>query len=47
VVTKVIGLLVNYIPMAGRAQTGLIHHYLMYPVIFMIVIMLLTHFNYI
>jgi formate hydrogenlyase subunit 3/multisubunit Na+/H+ antiporter MnhD subunit len=47
VVTKVIGLLVNYLPMAGRAQTGLIHHYLMYPVIFMVVIMLLTHFNYI
>ncbi len=47
VVTKVIGLLINYLPMAGRAQTGLIHHYLMYPVIFMIVIMLLTHFNYI
>jgi len=47
VVAKLIGLLVKYLPMAGRAQTGLIHHYLMYPVIFMIVILLLTHFKFI
>ncbi len=46
-VTTIIGMLVKYLPMAGRAQTGMIHHYLMYPVIFMIVIVLLTYLNYI
>jgi hypothetical protein len=47
VVVWLIGRLVTYLPMAGRAQTGMIHHYLIYPVVFMILIMLLTHFNYI
>ncbi len=47
VVAWLIGRLVTYLPMAGRAQTGMIHHYLIYPVVFMILIMLLTHFNYI
>lgn len=47
VVISIIDLLIKYLPMAGRAQTGYIHHYLLYPVVFMIVIVLLTHFNYI
>ena len=46
-VTKIIGLLVKYLPMAGQAQTGMIHHYLMYPVIFMVIIVLITYLNYI
>lgn len=45
VVMSLIGSLVKYLPMAGRAQTGLIPHYLIYPVVFMLIIVLLTHFN--
>ncbi|MDZ4714480.1 MAG: proton-conducting transporter membrane subunit [Cytophagales bacterium] len=46
-VTKIIGLLVRYLPLAGRAQTGFIHHYLIYPVLFMVTIALLTYLNFI
>jgi len=45
VVTKLIDLLVHYLPMVGRAQTGMINHYLLYPLVFMVIIVLLTHFN--
>lgn len=47
VVMTIIDLLIRFLPLAGRAQTGYIHHYLLYPVVFMIVIVLLTHFKYI
>lgn len=46
-VTTLIGLLITYLPMVGRAQTGMIHHYLLYPVIFMVLIVLITYLNYI
>lgn len=36
---------VNWLPKAGWAQTGMIHHYLIYPLAFIIVIGLLTLFN--
>ena len=46
-VIRIIGLLVKYLPMAGRAQTGLIHHYLIYPVAFLLIVALLTYLNFI
>ncbi len=33
------------LPNAGMAQTGSIHHYLLYPIAFMIIIGLITYFN--
>ena len=45
-ITKLIGLLVTYLPKAGFAQTGYIHHYLIYPLAFLIIIGLLTFLNY-
>ncbi len=46
-VTKIIDLLVKYLPLAGRAQTGFIHHYLIYPLAFLVIMGLLTFLNYI
>ncbi len=40
-------LIVNNLPKAGIAQTGLINHYLIYPMLFLIIISLLTILNYI
>lgn len=37
----------DILPKAGMAQTGSIHHYLLYPVVFMIIIGLITYFNFI
>lgn len=45
-VTRLIGLLVKYLPLAGRPQTGLIPHYLIYPIAFLLIIGLLTYLNY-
>ena len=41
-IMKVIGVLVKYLPQIGRAQTGHIHHYLIYPMLFLALIALLT-----
>jgi hypothetical protein len=38
-------IIVNYLPKAGIAQTGYISHYLMYPMLFLILIGLLTALN--
>ena len=46
-VTRIIGLLVKYLPLAGQVQTGHMHHYLIYPIVFMIAIALLTYLNFI
>ncbi len=46
-VTKIINLLVKYLPLAGRMQTGMIHHYLIYPLVFLVIMTLLTFLNYI
>ncbi len=46
-VTKIIDLLVKYLPLAGRMQTGMIHHYLLYPLAFLVIMTLLTFLNYI
>ena len=45
-ITKLIQLLVEYLPKAGFTQTGLISHYLIYPLAFLITIGLLTFLNY-
>lgn len=45
-ITKLIGLLVNYLPRAGFTQTGYIHHYLIYPLAFLVILGLLTFLNY-
>ena len=45
-ITKLIGLLVTYLPKAGFTQTGYIHHYLIYPLAFLIILGLLTFLNY-
>lgn len=44
-VMRIIGVLVRYIPLAGRTQTGLINHYLIYPMLFLGLIALLTFFH--
>ncbi|MBS1542287.1 MAG: NADH-quinone oxidoreductase subunit E [Bacteroidetes bacterium] len=41
-IMKIIGFLVKYLPLIGRAQTGYIHHYLIYPMLFLALIALLT-----
>jgi hydrogenase-4 component B len=45
-ITKLIGLLVTYLPKAGFTQTGFIHHYLIYPLAFLVILGLLTFLNY-
>jgi hydrogenase-4 component B len=45
-IAKLIGLLITYLPKAGFTQTGYIHHYLIYPLAFLLILGLLTFLNY-
>jgi hydrogenase-4 component B len=45
-ITKLLKLLVAYLPKTGFTQTGVINHYLIYPLAFLIIIGLLTFLNY-
>jgi hydrogenase-4 component B len=40
-----VNLLTNYLPRAGVAQSGLINHYLIYPMVFLLILGLLTFLN--
>ena len=46
-ILKPVHWLITALPKAGLAQTGSIHHYLLYPVMFMILIGILTYFQFI
>lgn len=45
-ITTLLRLLVEYLPKTGFTQTGLINHYLVYPLAFLVIIALLTILNY-
>lgn len=45
VVLKPVNRLIKELPKAGWAQTGYIHHYLLYPLVFLLIIGLLTFLN--
>jgi hydrogenase-4 component B len=46
-VTKPVEFLLKYVPKLGLAQTGRIQHYLIYPLAFLLLVAILTAFNFI